>query len=253
MDVPFSDLHPRSCPVTHVELRGSSIRHHDLQRLLNATIPGRLKVFKYEVNLLQFDNYDQFERGIQDTIKGFEAHYNTLEALTIAPWLCWGLKELVRSGDLTKLEPPRDVCALSFVRFRVLRQLDITPMFIWGPDFYQFDSDDETRCREKDPARLWKALPGTLEELRIRKADGRAMNRWDLNDEDTLKDVIRYMPRYLLPALTLVMENKPTAFRLLRKLEIQSPQPIWEARWGHALDVFLGGMEAIGACCSFIS
>jgi hypothetical protein len=56
--MPFSDLHPQSCPVTEIELRRSSIRHHDLQRLLNATIPGKLKVFKYEVNLLQFDDYD---------------------------------------------------------------------------------------------------------------------------------------------------------------------------------------------------
>jgi hypothetical protein len=252
MDMPFSNLQPQSCPITQIELRRSSIHHHNLQRLLNATTPGKLKVFKYEVNLLEFENYDQFERGIQDTIKGFEAHYDTLEVLTITRCLLWGLMKLAMSEDPEEMEPPRDFCALSFVRFRVLRQLDITPMFIWGPDFYQFDSDDETRCREKDPARLWKALPETLEELRIREADGRDMNRWDLNDEDTLKHVIKYMPRYILPALTLVMENKPTAFRLLRKLDIQSPQPIWEARWGYALDVFLSGMEAIGVCCSFI-
>jgi hypothetical protein len=242
MDVPFSDLHPRSCPATHIEILLSSIRHHDLQRLLDATIPGKLKVFKHMIDVTQFSSHDQFQRTIHDMIRGFKAHYDTLEALSITDRCKWHIENWKAS---------KEFFALSFVSFSVLKRLDITPMFIWNYDFYEYDGDDKSV--QNDPESLWKALPKTLEELRITDADGVGWDPWCLgNEKDYLTDVIREIPSYLLPALILVMANKAKAFPMLRKLEIQSLQPIWKARWGNTFDMFLSDMEAVDVCCSFI-
>jgi hypothetical protein len=66
---------------------------------------------------------------------------------------------------------------------------------------------------------LWSALPRNLEDLRITRAQ---------NQEQRLRNgITTFVPTYLLPALNLVITNKPQAFPKLQHLRIEFPYLEW--------------------------
>ncbi len=76
-DNPIGKLKPRSCGVEYIELRRTKIHNDNLKCLLDATIPGKLKTFYYEIG----NTWAWCAVEHPTIMKTLEAHHDTLENL----------------------------------------------------------------------------------------------------------------------------------------------------------------------------
>lgn len=77
---PFPKLKPRSCPVEYIELRTSKLKKANLQFLLDATIPGKLKTFNYEIGAL----WPICHVNHLAIMRALAAHHGTLQNLGLS-------------------------------------------------------------------------------------------------------------------------------------------------------------------------
>ncbi|KAF1840636.1 uncharacterized protein K460DRAFT_410052 [Cucurbitaria berberidis CBS 394.84] len=116
---PFAKLKPRSCAVEYIELRTSKLHKDNLQFLMNATIPGKLKTFNYEIGCTWAGCNVEHPAIMQS----LEAHHNTLESLGLSHADFYPYQF---DNDHEKLFP------VSFTQFKTLKHLKVAPVFIWG-------------------------------------------------------------------------------------------------------------------------
>jgi hypothetical protein len=146
-DVVFSRLRPRSCPVEYIECRRSSFAPLHLTRFLNATQPGRLKTFIYEV--ARFPGGIDMHSKSASIVRSLEPHHATLQCLGLS------LENIFNWYDHKDPDPVSLGC------FSALKQLKVSPAYIFGEHALQ---EPIPMCTEE---MLWKTLPKSLEELWI--------------------------------------------------------------------------------------
>jgi hypothetical protein len=225
---PFADPKPGTCAVSYIELRNSKFHTYSLQRLLNATIPGRLQTFSYEIGC----SWTTFDIDHPAIMQSLEAHHATLESLglshTFYPF--WYRLE----GDKPY--------AVSFTPFTALRRLKVAPVFIWGHDGLQPASDFK-RSESRDM--LWKALPGNLEQLWIARAEHQ-------HKEPTGEAQQHFIADCLLPSIERLVHQKAIAFPQLKELRVEIPPRRWKPEWFESLAAVCTTAEEHGIRCTVI-
>ncbi|KAH6881318.1 hypothetical protein BKA58DRAFT_732 [Alternaria rosae] len=204
----FPKLEPQSCPVEYLELRCAKLDLENFQGMLNATIPGRLKTFNYELG----GSWAWCDTEHPAMMRSLEPHNETLEALGLShedfyPYLD------DESAERGKAYP------CSFSSFAALRRLKVAPVYIWG---HRGITDEETFKTAESRDRLWSTLPKSLQEFWITRAQNQHIDH---------KEVVEFVPRCLLPALDLVVQNKQTAFPQLVHLRVELPLLDWKDEW----------------------
>ncbi|KAF2795705.1 hypothetical protein K505DRAFT_301680 [Melanomma pulvis-pyrius CBS 109.77] len=223
----FARLNPRSCPVEYFECRSSKFHHGNLKFLMNATVPGRLKTFNYEICC----TWDWCNMDHTEIMKSLEPHHETLECLGLSH------EDFYPYEFEDEAEKPSSV---SFHQFKALRKLKIAPMYIWGHGGFTIEED------LMNPATrhmLWEALPETLEELWITRA----------HPQDELEEEPRvsFVPDCLIPALELVVQYKADRYPYLSHLRIEVSLVDWKEEWLDQLESFCKG-AAKGMRCTLI-
>jgi hypothetical protein len=222
---PFSKLRPRSYPVESIELRCSKLHSDNLQLLMDATIPGKLKTFDYEIGCTWA--WCNVEHPV--ILKSLTAHHATLENLGLShedfypyqfgnedeqPWPC------------------------SFVHFTALKRLKVAPVYIWGHEGFN-DQAELKRATTKEM--LWKALSMTLEERWIT----RAQMQVEIPTAEE-PEAVHFESACLLPALELVIQHKSEAFPNLAHLRIEFPPEQWRDEWFDSLAILCDTASAHG-------
>jgi hypothetical protein len=226
----FTKLKPRSCPVEYLELRTSKLHSHHLQLLMDATIPGKLKTFSYEIGCTwAWVNVEHVK-----IMKSLEAHHDTLECLALSH------EEFYPYQFDNDDEQPDPV---TFNSFKTLKKLKLAPVYIWGHEgFCTEDGLKNPETREW----LWKGLPETLEELWITRAleqqEGSAL------EEQT----VRFVPDQLIPALELVVQYKSQAYPKLSCLRVEFQLSSWKDEWIELLASLCRQAEQNGIRCQII-
>ncbi|KAF9696601.1 hypothetical protein EKO04_005488 [Ascochyta lentis] len=208
----FARLKPRSCPVEYIELRASKLHMVNLRLLLDATIPGKLKTFNYEVGCTWAWCLTEHP-GIMASL---QPHHDTLDTLGLSHEYYYPYET---DEGFDKPLP------CSFIPFVTLKRLKVAPVYVWGhhgfTDKAKLDSPETKEM-------LWKALPENLEQLWITRAHHQEFRG---NDATT-----RFVPECLLPALDLVVQNKGYAFSKLEQLRIELPPLMWKHEWFDTLE-----------------
>jgi hypothetical protein len=215
-DNPFAKLRPRSCLVEYIELRTSKLHKRNLQFLLDATIPGKLKTFNYEIGCTWA--WCNVEHAA--IMRSLEKHHNSLESLGLSH------EEFYPYQFGNDDEKPYPV---SFRPFRALKRLKIAPVYVWGHEGF----NDEEKLKEPGTKKmLYEALPESLEELWITRAESQATN----NDDAAVQFVLNC----LLPALEIVVQEKSQfqSFPRLSQLRIEFPLVDWKDEWFDSLSSF---------------
>lgn len=224
----FAKLKPRSCPVEYIECRTSKFHQENLKLLMNATVPGRLKTFNYEIGCTwAWCNVDHTE-----IMKSLEPHHETLECLGLSH------EDFYPYEFDNEDEKPDPV---SFQQFKALKKLKVAPVYIWGHGGFTMEED------LMNPATrhmLWEALPETLEELWITKAQPQ--------DETEEEPKVSFVPDCLIPALELVVQYKAHRYPKLSHLRIEIPLVDWEDEWLDQLVPFCKDAEEKGIRCTLI-
>jgi hypothetical protein len=229
-DSAFKKLQPRSCPVEYIELRTSKFHSDHLQLLMDATIPGKLKTFSYEIGC----TWAWVDVEHAKIMKSLEAHHDTLERLALSH------EEFYPYQFGNENEKPIPV---TFNSFKVLQKLKVAPVYIWGHDGI---SDESSLQNPKTREWLWKALPETLEELWITRAV-------EQGETKTLeKQAVRFVPDLLIPALELVIQYKSQAYPKLSCLFIEFQLSSWKDEWIELLDPICQQAEENGVRCTLI-
>ncbi|KAF2709721.1 hypothetical protein K504DRAFT_467672 [Pleomassaria siparia CBS 279.74] len=206
-DNAFTRLKPRSCPVEYLEFRESKLHGKNQNPLLAATIPGRLKTFNYEIGC----TWAWCDIDHEATMKALEPHYNTLECLGFSHEACYPYQ-----FDNDHEYPS----SMSYRCFKALKKLKVAPAYIFGHDGI---TNDEEVKKPSTRELLWKALPETLEELWITRADNRV--------EDMGEPTVCFIPDCLIPALELVVQHRAEATPGLRRLRIEFQLIDWRVEW----------------------
>lgn len=205
-------LKPRYCPVEYIELRTSKLHSSNLRFLLDAAIPGKLKTFNYEIGC----TWAWCRVEHPQIMTSMRPHHDTLETLGLSHEDFYPY-EMGHESDVPS--------ACSFTSFVALKRLKVAPVFVWGHEGLTSEYElDRPQTKEM----LWKALPGNLEDLWITRAHQQDVQRYDARD--------RFVPDCLLPALDLVVQNKPEAFAKLAHLRIELPPLMWKEEWFDTLD-----------------
>jgi hypothetical protein len=230
------DLDRRLCGVRHINFIVGTMHPQDLSHMLGVAMPGKLKSFHCDI----VDEGTIPLTGLPP-MEGFEAHYNTLESLTLNHEhnLYSALEELPSSLQKS--------CGRSFVSFNALRCLKVAPVFIWGQQ--DLPVDLEYKNNPKEPETLWRALPRTLEELWITNTNGFGVYPVTEKPEEE-KD--RFIAYDLVPALASAIENKPEAYPKLGRFTLQIQIQDWKMEWLTALASTLIKMEESGICCTIM-
>jgi hypothetical protein len=219
---PFRKLKPRSCPATYIELRTAKLHPANLHLLLEATIPGKLKTFNYEIGGL----CDIWYRVIMPCLA---AHHNTLENLGLSHE--YDASHGNDDGD-ARLYLPRPY---SFTQFEALKRLKVAPVFVW---------DNEGLCNRAKYTEaatrimLSKALPKGIEELWLTKANHKQFQEGDWSPY--------FIPDCLLPALEILLDHKAEDFPKLNRIVIQFTLIFWEIPWLDALALLCHRAVAMG-------
>ena len=226
----FSKLEPRSCPVEYLELRCAKLDMENFQGMLNATIPGRLKTFNYELG----GPWAWCDTAHPAMMRSLEPHHETLETLGLShedfyPYVDNG------SAERSKAYP------CSFTSFTALKRLKVAPVYIWG---HQGFTDQTTFRTGASRDRLWSILPKTLQELWITRAQAQE-SRENIG-------ATAFVPQCLLPALDLVVQNKRTSFPQLRHLRVELPLLDWKDDWLDSLASISRAAAAEGIQISII-
>jgi hypothetical protein len=229
VDGPFGRLRPRSHHVKTIELRTSKLHKDNFQLLMDATVPGELTTFNYEIGCTW--GWCNVEHPA--IMRSLSVHHDTLESLGLShedfypyqfgnedenPWPC------------------------SFVPFKALKRLKIAPVYIWGHDGFN-DQRELKKAATKDM--LWKALPENLEQLWIT----RAQMQEPMTEEET---AVCFEPDCLLPALHLVVRHKSKAFPKLSQLRLEFPRSTWKREWCESLTILCETASSSGIQCTII-
>ncbi|KAF1949825.1 hypothetical protein CC80DRAFT_367769, partial [Byssothecium circinans] len=225
-DDQFSRLTPRSCPVEYIECRSSKLHEDNFALLINATVPGRLKTFLYEIGCIQATIFIDHEK----IMESLQPHYETLECLGLTHEVHFPYPYDDETGD---------PAPLSFRCFKMLKQLKLAPTSIWGGDGFGIM---QNLWHPATKEFLWKALPETLQELWITRANGQGEYK---------KATTKFVPDCLIPALYLLVQNR-ASYPLLDQLRIDFPISKWEADWLDQLDTFTQFAENNGIHCTVI-
>jgi hypothetical protein len=203
----FATLKPRSCSVEYVELRDSKLHNRNLQLLLDATIPGTLKTFNYEIGCTwAWCNVQHLS-----IMASLRAHHDTLDSLGLSH------EEFYPYQFGNEAEEPYPV---TFKPFKVLTRLKIAPVYIWGDANLQ---DHASWTKTETHNMLCEALPESLQELWITRAEPQHSN------PDAT--AAQFIPDCLLPALQLVIQQKSQICPKLRQLRIEFPLMNWDREW----------------------
>ncbi|KAH7078633.1 hypothetical protein BKA63DRAFT_465133 [Paraphoma chrysanthemicola] len=227
-------LKPCSCPVEYIELRASKLMSRNLDSLIDATIPGKLKSFNYEIGAPI--SWPSCSINHKTILSSLQSQFMTLEALGLTHEDLYPY-QFGSDGD--------DPCAISLTSFNALRRLKIAPVYIWGNDIFR-DEEAVQSPRTKDM--LWQALPPSLEQLWITRAQ--CQNPVTL--EDGPHDELPFIPLCLLPALEIVIKRRPDSFPNLVDLRIEFPPSAWEPEWFADLASVCDAAEAAGIWCTII-
>lgn len=230
---PLAQLKHRSCPVEFVELRHAKINRDNFRLLLSAIVPESLRTFIYEIGggwawcLIDHP-------AIMASLARF---HETLENL------CLSHEDMYphQFGNDREIPYP-----CSFTAFKALRRLRVAPVYIWGHKGFTHST------HIKDPASksmLWKALPPSLEELWITRAQGQISGHpgHEIVDPD-----VNFRSSLLLPALFLVLEHKVEAFSVLTYISIEFSLKTWHAEWLNELASFCEAALFKGVGCTII-
>jgi hypothetical protein len=204
---PFAKLKPRSCPVEYIELRSSKLHVDNLQYVLDAAIPGKLKTFSYEIGCTWAWCSVKHSR----IMASLESHHTTLKSLSLSHEAHYPYQY---GNDSSQ------PYACSFTPFTVLERLRIAPVYVWGHDGLTEEVSLKSPTTKEI---LWKALPNNLVELWITRAHCQALRGNDAT--------IGFVPECLIPALELVNQNKREAFPKLERLCIELPLMVWKTEW----------------------
>lgn len=206
---PFANLKPRTCPVAYVELRCSKLHKKKLQLLLNSTIPGKLKTFVYEIGCVWAWCSIEHPAIMRD----LEVHQSTLKVLTLSHEWMYPYQSDDGADD--------GAGPVSFTSFTAMTQLKVAPVWIWGDKRLRFSRD--FRCPETVDM-LWQALPESLQELWITRAEDPLSH-----PEDT--SAACFVPDCLLPSLQKLFSEKPKQFPSLERFCIEFPPQEWKVEW----------------------
>jgi hypothetical protein len=230
---PFAQLKPRSCPVEFVELRCSKLHPDNFDLLLNAMIPESLKTFIYEIGC----TWAWCNIEYSAMMKSLSRFHDTLENLSLCHEECYPHQF---GNDAEKPYP------CSFTAFRALKRLKVAPVFIWGHKGFTHNAQIQDRAA---PSMLWKALPESLEELWIARAEGQTSGHpgHEADDPD-----VHFISCLLLPALDLVAQHKAEAFPELTRMSIEFPPKKWGLEWLDSLASFCKFAMVKGIHCTVI-
>jgi hypothetical protein len=233
---PFDSLRPRTCSVQHIELRNCCLRKEAIQCLMSAIIPGKLKTFLYDMNYLT----PPPEINLAATLRSLEFHQSHLETLALDFLQADPSHEILT----TAVSIPENLAAASFASsYKSLRRLRVHSVFIWGvASFYRQGETERSRSRDM----LWRALPETLEELRLTSAHHQSM-AGDLGTE------LDFVPLILIPALNRVLEQRGEAFPCLGSIRIELSPHEWKDEEFDMLADFCRNAEAKGIHCTIIA
>jgi hypothetical protein len=232
----FARLRPRGHRVEAIELRCSKLHKDNFQFLMDATIPGNLKTFNYEVGC----SWAWVNVEHPAIMKALAPHHKTLENLGLSHEDFYPYQF---DNDMEKPYP------CSFVRFKALKRLKVAPVYIWGHE--GFNKQHEL-AKPGTKEMLWRALPENLEELWITRAlmqelpsNVRPDAQGFLPNEPGC-DALRFEPACLLPALDLVVQHKSDALPKLSHLRIELPPLEWGDDWFDALSSLCAAALANG-------
>ena len=205
---PFATLQPRSCPVEYIELRRSQLHKDHFQLMMDATIPGKLKTFSYEIGDRSWSWCGTDHQAI---MKSLQPHCESLEGLSLS----------YDGAYLYHDKRIRDNPGLcSFKSFVALKRLRVAPLYIWSHRTLFRQANMQRSAQEQ----LWSVLPENLEELWITRTHDQT--RVGGHDGD-----FPFASNCLLPALHDVVQNKWNAFPKLRLLRIEFPLLDWKDEW----------------------
>jgi len=222
----FTRLKPRSCPVEYIECRTCKFHPDNLKSMMNATIPGKLKTFLYEIGCA----WAWVDVQNAEIMMSLEPHYETLECLGLSHEEFYPYQF---TNDNEEADPVSLRC------FKSLKRLKIAPVFIFGHDGF---TESELR-KDSTKEMLWKALPHTLEELWISRAQGQ---------EEEKDATVKFVPDCFIPALNLLVVNRES-FPLLTQFRIDLPIKDWEVDWLDQLASFCHFAENNGIRCKIIT
>ncbi|KAH7073153.1 hypothetical protein FB567DRAFT_611306 [Paraphoma chrysanthemicola] len=229
----LASLKPCSCPVEHIELRRSVILSRNLENLVKVTIPGKLKSFTYEIGE---SSWSSCSINHETILSSLDPHLETLEAPALT------------HADLYHYQYGSDghnPCAISLAPFTALRRLKIAPVYIWSNSIF---TDKKAVQSPRAQERLWQALPASLEQLWITRAQGQK----PMIECGGPYDQLPFVPLCLLPALKVLIQRKPDRFPGLVDLRIEFPPSAWEPEWYADLASVCGVAEAARIRCTII-
>jgi hypothetical protein len=153
-------------------------------------------------------------------MKSLEKHHKLLESLGLSH------EELYPYQFGNDGEKPYPV---SFGPFRALKRLKVAPVYVWGHEGF---NDEENLKKPETKKMLYEALPSSLEELWITRAESQTKNEDDA--------AVQFVPDCLLPALEIVVQEKSQSqsFPKLSQLRIELPLMDWRDQWFDALSSF---------------
>lgn len=231
----FEELTPRSCLVEYIELRCSKLHMQNLEHLLHATIPGKLKTFNYEVGC----TWAWCKTQHPSIMTSLRVHKDTLEGLGLSheDFYPYQFSDHMDSAD--DFPTP-----CSFEQFTSLKRLKVAPVYIWGHNGFTSSQNLKDTATKR---MLWQALPNNLEELWITRAEHQ-----ERDDKD--KDSKLFVPNCLIPSIQLVIQNKAEAeaFPKLRSFRIEFSLLKWKNRWFDDLSAVCDYATANGIKCTII-
>ncbi|KAL6703854.1 hypothetical protein ACN47E_008988 [Coniothyrium glycines] len=226
----YMDLAPRSCPVQSIELRCSRLRDRNLKLLINATVPGRLTSFSYEIGPTWARWCTVDHHAI---VASLSAHFETLKHLCLSHEDDYPYK-LGYDAD----KP----VAVSFTQFHRLQRLKIAPVYVWGHEGVVV-ANEFRQSGAKDV--LWRALPRSLQQLWVTRAmQPFPSPAWAVD--------VNFVPDCLLPALHCVVERKREMFPDLTSLRIEFSIREWKEEWLDMLAAFCEKAAANDIACTVI-
>jgi hypothetical protein len=218
-DDSFTRLKPRSCPVEYIELRTSKLHQTNLQLLMDATIPGKLRTFSYEIGCTwAWCNVEH-----PAIMRNLRAHHNTLLSLGLSH------EDYYPYADNSDEKP----YPVTFKPFKALIRLKAAPVYIWGHDGM---CDRDSWIKPTTQRMLLEALPRNLEELWITRAEPQ--------DPMSHSASAQFIPDCLLPALQLVIQRKSASLPKLSRLRMEFSLSSWRSGWLDPLVSLCIGAEA---------
>ncbi|RYO32291.1 hypothetical protein AA0113_g11755 [Alternaria arborescens] len=206
---PFATLPPQSCPVEYIELRRSQLHKDHFQLMMDATIPGKLKTFSYEIGDRSWSWCGTDHYSI---MKSLQPHYESLEGLSLS----YDEAYLSHDKRIRDNAPP-----CSFRSFVALKRLRVAPLYIW----HHRTLFRQHTWQRSSQERLCSVLPENLEELWITRTHDHITRVGARNGE------FSFVSDCLLPALHHVVQNKWSALPKLRLLRIEFPLLEWKDEW----------------------